>query len=393
MNTAEQQQFVYDLTVSIDYFDTETKLRNNYLLKKEEVVTYEVSKDSVNFNYNLHLITLTGISQTVQTVLNLEDSRLNIKLTENSHPLSDTKFRIQHLHVIDDVDGLKNIQLLLVSEETYKLLHSSKYGKVSTLRTNAVDANITSFELLSQILQEMKSDYGTQLDTYYYDAGAIKNIHPSIRIPENLNDLALFDFIFKEFPPYLLNPYLIFDDFHFGEKVAPYNMIVNNICNLTGSYKLQNVNNIVRYNIGTRNFLGSKPLIDYSDVYNKLGATLMIKNSLQNRIVELKPATESKRSGEIIQLESNLDIATFKNKLYLQKRLADYEATIESYSFDNLNIKDITFMNVYNVTSPANYDHLPVCLKYRFDLGTDNTYSIKTFVDFVRVPTNLLAGS
>lgn len=393
MNTAEQQQFVYDLIVSIDYFDTETKLRGIYTLKKEEVVTYEVSKDSVNYNYNLHLITLTSISQTVQTVLNLEDTRLNIEIKENGTPLFNTKFRIQHLHVIDDIDGLKNIQLLLVSEETYKLLHSNKYGKVSTLRTNAVDANITSFELLSQILQEMKSDYGTQLDTYYYDAGAIRNIHQSIRIPENLNDLDIFDFIFKEFPPYLLNPYIIFDDFHFGENTAPYNMIVNNICNLTGSYNLQNVNNIVRYNIGTKNYIGSKPLIDYADIYNKLGATLMIKNSLQNRIVELKPSAESKRSGEILQLESNLDIATFKNKLYLQKRLADYEATIESYTFEHLNIKDITFMNVYNVTSPAIYDHLPICLKYRFDLGKDNTYSIKTFVDFVRVPTNLLAGS
>lgn len=390
--TDEQRQFEYDLTVSVQYYDTDTRKNEMTNLKENTVVKYEVNKDSVNYNYNLHLLTITNITQLMYTILNLESSRIIIQLSENGTEIFKNTFVIENVSVVDEIESVRNIQLLLTTEEVRKFRKSNKYSKQSLMDTNSADTLIISYELLSKTLQAISSDYGSDLDAHYVDAGAIKQLYESIRIPENLNDFEAFDFIFKEFPPYLLTPYFIFDDFHFGESSTLYNIIVNNICNLAGSYQMKNVKNIIRYNTGTKHYHGNVPLVDYTEIYDELKATLVIKNNNQNKIYELQPAANDYKSDNVKQIETNLDIDVYKSRMYMKKRLADYEATLERYSFDDLNIKDISFMNVYNITS-NDYDHLPVAIEYIFTLNQRNTFDLETYINFVKVPANILASS
>ena len=389
------QQNIYVLDVNILFFDDVSKKEEILPLGASGVVKYEVKKDSTAYNYNIHSLELTGISQTIKVMLEAKNTRLQLILTENSEVISDKVFFIEAVIVMDEIENIYNIQMILNSEISRSFLNESKYSKVSTFDQTAVDVNVTGFQLMSTILGKISSDFGNELDTHYSNSGRINRIFQSLRLPDNLTDYEMFDYIFKEFDPYLLQPYFIMDDMHIVSGAAPYNIIINNICNV-GDYNLQSIKSVRGIANNPVNYIGSTPLLNYQETEDMLSSTLVIKNNNENRIHQLKPISKSTNNNQVLQITSNLGIENLKSRMYLLKRLVSSQSTFETYEYHFANIGDIVFLKTYNISS-ALYDHLPVAIEYLFESNTNinaqrRSLSLKTTVKYAKVPPNLLAG-
>lgn len=386
-------QPIYKLVVSFEYYDITLKRRNILKIDTYSVVVYEISKDSVNFNYNLHLLTLTNITLSMFNNFHLEDVRIIVNIMEDVESISNTSFRINKVHKIDEFEGKHNVQLVMVSEFVYDMINSNKYSKVSTFNTSTIQTYITSYQLISNIFSKISSDNGSKVETNLSNAGEVKNLYDSIRIPENLDDVSMFNWILEEYPPFLLKPYFIIDDFHIVDNnLANVNLFLLNICDINGSYQVEKYKDKNGVQLGMRQHMNSKPLMDYKKVFEELQATLMIKNENENKIYEIKPFVSGERSNKIIQIKSTLGIDAFKSKMYMRKKLAKSEASIETYFYDGLGLRDITFGKVYDVIEPMNFNHLPISLFYAFKKRQDNTFGLETTIDYIQMPGSLLTG-
>jgi len=376
----------YYIKPTIDYYDNELNRRNTFRIETYNILLYEISKDSINYNHNIHLLTLTNMDIRMYTLLQLQDTRLFLEVFENNDLRSSIKFKITNVHLINEEDGLYNIQLLMISEYVFDMLNSNKYSKVSTeLNT------LTSFELVSKIIQQMVSDYGTKMDANYTNAGELKNILSTIRIPSNLNNFEIFNYIFNIYPPYLLSPYLLFDDFNIRKNIQnDFSVILLNICDINGSYPLKNIKNITGVSTGYIEHVDSKPLLNYTEVIEELRATLIIKNENENKVFELKPERLANRSDKIKHITSPLTVESFKQKMVMRKLLTDHESSIETYIYDDINLSDIIFGEVYNLNNSLIYDHLPVSFFYKFIKKQDNSFKLETKIEYLRLPESLL---
>jgi hypothetical protein len=370
-------------------------------LPDRSIMIYEISKDAIENNYNIHLLTLTAISHGVLELLKSDDTRILITVSEDGKTVSNKKFLVSSKEGINswsvpDAEGIVNVQLPLISEEMYIFSHSNKYSSVSTLDSSVVSNPVTSHYLLSQMLQTISSDYGSTFDVNYNSAGEIKNLFESIRIPENLKNFQAFEYVLNEYPPYLLEPYLIFDDFNISEASnTDYTLHLFNLCDIAGNYPLKNIVNIsgMNPNIGYVEFVGSTPFMDYLQVDAELKSTLMIKNENENKIYELKPLIPGQRSNEILQLTSTLGIDAFINKMYIKKRLAETKADIKVYKYDSLGLKDVVFGRVYNIDNLKDYNYFPVSIYYKFIRKNDDGFTMENTVEFLKIPGNLISSN
>jgi len=378
----------YYIKPSIDYYDNELKRRDTFRIDTYNILIYEVSKDSMHYNHNLHLLTLTNMDIRMYTLLQLPDTRLFLDVLENSDIKSSTRFKITNVHLINEEDGLYNIQLSMISDYVFDMLNSNKYASISI---SDVNVQLTSFELISKIIQQMVSDHGTKVDANYTNAGELKNLLSYVRIPDNLNDFEIFNYLFDTYPPYLLAPYLIFDDFNIRQNSkSDFSIILLNICDINGSYPLKNIKSIPGTVTGYVEHLDSKPLLNYNEVFEELQATLIIKNENENKVFELKPAQTSRHSNKIKHINSSLTIESFKQKMIMRKILAEYEASIETYIYDDINLSDIIFGEVYNINNSLIYNYLPVSFFYKFIKKQDNSFKLETKIEFLRLPGSLI---
>ena len=392
MSTDTLVQNIYEISVNIKYFDG---VRDTLMaLAKNQIAKYEINKDATTFNWNQHILTVVNISASDKVIMENDDTLIQVIVSENSQVISDKLFHIDKLVVVKKIDAVYVLSLGITSVVVRKLITESNFGNVSTFDTENTPF-IRSFDLLSKLLGKISSKYGKDLDTHYNNSGIVSTIYPEIRFPEFLPDVELFDYLFENYPSYLLEPYFIIDDFHIIKGAyAPYNIIVSNICNL-GNYNLQNARTIKNLQLEST-YLGSTPITNYQKITDKLAATLIIRNTNENSIREIKPASESKRSGKIMTVESSMDIASIKSKLYLLKRLRDYKASYEVYNYNKIGIRDITFLNTYNISSNV-YDHLVVGIEYTFSQSPNRyaesgAFDLNTIIKFAKVPPNLLAG-
>lgn len=393
INYDKRIQPIYKLKVSLKYYDTTLKRYAISNIADFSIAAYEISKDSINYNYNLHVLTLTNISLLMFNTFHLENVRLIIDVFENGNSISSTIFKITKVHEIDKIDELYNIQLIMISEFVYNMLNSNVYSNVSTFDTSAIKTHSTSYQLLSKIFSKMSSDGGQKVKAHLTNAGEVKKLYDLIRIPENLNDVQIFDWLLKEYPPFFLDPYFIIDDFYIADNnTADINLFLLNICDINGSYQNKKYKDINGTQLGLHYLMTSEPLMDYKKVYEELQATLMIKNANENKIYELKPLLLSNRSNQILQIQSTFGMSDFKTKLYMRKKLAEAEASIETYFYDSIGLRDISFGNIYDIIEVMNFNHLPVSFFYMFKKLNDNSFKLETTVNYIKVPGSLVSG-
>lgn len=393
LSTNNNLQNVYNINVYLQYQD-EKLILNNFNFSTKHIISYGVLKDSVNYNYNLHLLKLTLVDLFVMSLLKNTDNVFHIQLVENSKIISDKNFRIVLVNTLDDVDQLYTVQVLLISELSHKFINTHNYSKISTMGTTDADVSITPFQTFSKILQAINLEE-KDINVYFNDSGSIKQIFQSIRIPETYNNLTLFDYLIDKFPPYILDPYIILDDLYIDPILGTndgksYSLIVNNLCNLS-NYNLQNVQKIVRYIGKNLNFIKKEPLLDTNEMNLVLGSTLIIKNLIENKIFKLEPAIQSLKNGKTKVINSSLDIEMYKRLLQVRKQLTEYPASINTWQYDRINITDISFLKTYNIDDLTVYDNLPLSIDYQFTRNQYNTYSMVTTVQFAKVPSNIIA--
>lgn len=364
-----------------------------YNFSEKQLVLYEVLKDSILRYHNIHLLTITGITNA--DTFNLKNSEviISIIIYYDKIIIHEGEYRIIKSNIVSEVSEMKTSQLWLISTKTYEFLHSSRYGSLTSVDTNSYSSYLTSYQMLSKILQGMASFEGNEFDFFLSDSGEVKNIHKNIRLPETLNDIDIFKFILKYYPPYLLTPYILFDDFFFDntKTTRKYNFHFINMCDTNGSYTIRNKSDIKGFGTYGYKYMGSRELIDYKKVARELKATLILKNVNENKLYELKPLDDLVKSKEIIQLETTLSINDFKSRLYLRKKLVQAEATIETFQLGGIALGDVTFNNVYNMDSDLIFDYLPLSIHYSFELSNSNLFELNTEVEFAKVPGNILA--
>ncbi len=376
------EQNAYDIEIDMEFFDPSSKKLETVRIDHQSISKYEVRKDAMNYNYNLHLLKLNSIINQVYDLMKLKKTRLIVNIIENSKTISKTRFIVLESEKFNTVDNMSNIDLLLMSEMTYDFVHYNRFSSVTK-----DDSYITSYQLMSNIFKEINKKFGSDISTHYNDAGIVSQLHESLRLQDNLKDIEVFDYIFKEFPPYLLNPYFIFDDFHLKAK-SPYNIFIFNLANMGGNYQLKDTKKIQNYERGV-NFIDSKPLIDHTRVDYMLRSTLVLINKHNNTKGILEPADPEFKSPEVITHETSLDVKNFKNKLYLSKKLSDYKSTYEKYMFHRLNIDDIEFGNLYNITTRGVHDHLPLNIEYTFLKNKSDLFDLTIAAEFSKVPTDI----
>lgn len=386
VNQGQREKYILNVSFTFKNIDN----TENFIFNKKQIIRYEVLKDSMLRNHNIHLMTIASVPLNIFQYLKQKETIINITLSDTEKVLHTNTYRIFKNNIVEEMNDVSTIQLWMISLKVESFLESSKYGL--SLDTNSHSLYLTSHQLLLKILQNMSSNEGSDFDYLLTSSGEIKNIYKDIRIPEQLNDLEIFEYIFNNYPPYYISPYFLFDDFYFSNIISKkYNMILTSLIDINGSYIPSNIINIEGLGLNGYKFVTSKPIFNYLDVYQEVQATLMIKNSNENRLFELKPESLGNRSNQVIQLESPLSIENFKKKLYIKKKLADSEATIETYKLGSIKLGSVTFNHVYNIKTSSMYDHIPLSIHYTFILSGENYYDLETEVEFARVPVNILA--
>lgn len=355
-----------------------------------QIIKYEVLKDSRLRNFNIHMLTLARINVSLYNVLETSDVRIALKLSLNSKVIKTQKFKIESINTIDEIDNVFNIQLIMISDYIYSLKKSSKYANL-TASDDSTELS-TAYQFLTKIISNMSIDGGTKISSNYNNAGEIKFLYEHLTVPKSLNDIELFDYLIEQYPPYYIKPYFIIDDFYFDERESvEIKIILNNIIDTNGNYKLVNVKKLASWQTSKLKFLYSEKLFDFTEFKKLIRATIFLRNTNSKKIFRLQP--ENNKSNETINEESNLDIKHYKKKMYFKKLLSKYESSIDSYTFYNADINDYSFTNVYNMSNIKKFDMLPISIYYKFEKnsGSDNLY-MTTNVDFVRSPSNLLTS-
>lgn len=377
------EQKSYNIEIDMEYFNPISKKLETVKIDHQSIAKYEVRKDAINYNYNLHLLKLNSIINQIYDLLMLKKTRLTINIIENSKVISKTRFIVLEADKFNSEDNMSNIDLLLMSEMTYDFVHYNRFSNITK-----DEDYITSYQLMSNIFKEINKKFGSDIQTHYNDSGIVSQLHESLRLQGNLKDIEVFDYIFKEFPPYLLNPYFILDDFHLKAE-SPYNIFIFNLSNVGGNYQLKDTAKIENYDRSVT-FIDSKPMIDNVTVDYMLRSTLVLINKHNNSKGILEPADPEFKSPEVITHETSLDVKNFKNKLYLSKKLSDYKATYEKYIFNRINIDDIAFGNLYNITARGIHDHLPLSIEYTFLKNKSDLFNLTVAAEFSRVPTDMV---
>jgi len=376
---AVKDQKKYNLKIQIEYLDVITKKIEYLDIKAQHIAKYAVTKDSINFNYNLHLLSLNSINNSVLRILKFKDTRIIIDLQEDDISISKKRFIVIETEKSAADDNMMNLDLLITTEMTYDFINFNRFANISK------DADfITSFDLMQKIFKEINKMFGSDISIHYNDSGTVGQLYPSMRLQDDLKDTDIFDFIFKEFPPYLLNPYFLYDDLHFGSK-TPYNIFVFNLSNLGGSYQLKDIAKIPNYDRAS-NFVGKTDLVDHVRIDYKLKSTLILWNKNDNKKGVLTPSDKRVLKPEVITIDTTLDVSNFKKRLYMLKKLSDYKSTTEKYIYNRINIEDISFGNIYNITTKGIYDHLPLTIEYTFIRNKSESFDLDVGVEFAKVP-------
>ncbi len=382
------RQSVYIIDITLHYYNYDNAKFETHNFKYNQLLTYNISKNARFNNFNSHLIKLSAIDEVIKHLFEDKKSYLRIKIFKDKTIVSDKKFLVKKVSVINSSKSLFNLGVTIISDVANDFIINNRFANASILDTNQVNTNDTSFQTLSSIMQKISGDYGDILSTHYNDAGIITQLHESIRIPDTLNDFKIFDYLFKHFPVYLLEPYFILDDLY--NEDSQYSILLINLINIGNNYNLINIGNIKGIRNNSFAFLQSEPLIDYLETKDFLESTIILKNTIENKIYKLTPSVKTEKNKII---ETSLNINTYKSKLDIMSRLLQYGATYERYKFYDIDLGDIDFMNAYNMIDKFEYDHTPLIIEYDFKLNNKNTFDLTTTVEFAKLPKYLLTGN
>ena len=395
-----QAKVEYLISAGIEYYNTSTKESeiSNFTIK--QLQKYDISKDSTKYDYNIHLLNLAAITEIELLGIKDKNNWIIIKLQDKSGQVfSNKRFKMLVVNILQEQEQMYNIQIVMMSELPYIFAHSYKYASTSTLNTSLVTTGITAHELMSTILRRIQTDSATdkKIAAHWNVWGKLNQFYPSIRIPETFTDIELFRYIFKTYPPYIFEPYFIFDDFHIPKikqnvPNAPYNIIVNNLFNITSAYEKISVKSLPRITPSSKLFVSSIPLIDHDNLYKLLRSTIILNNGNVNKVEQIKPVlkSDSDYAGNIVKnIDSTLDAKVYIKQLEAKKILVDKNSSMESYTYKDIDITDISFLSVYNIADNKVYDHLPLTIEYSFLKNQYNSFWVTVHAQYAKVPEKL----
>jgi len=394
MNFEYLDQYDYGIEISINVLDTSTGLYTKIPINRRNVIKYEVAKDASEFNYNIHLLLIASASKQLFDFLKISSSTISILITENGKYISDKIFKIQDISILGQVEMEYNLNIILISELTHKLLNSYKYARLSLDANNLASiSNKKAYELLLYITSNINSELLNNISTFFTDSGISNYVYPIIDLPSDINDLYIFDFMIENYPPYYTKPYIIFDDLLIDDNpnISDYNLLFLNINNISADYQSKNVKYIKRYKY-QYNILSEKELFNFEDFHDHLNSKLVLKNTTTNRIFTIVP-NKMYNKDQIKFIDTMVSPDIYKKQLSYQKNLMLYNSKISTYVFYKTNLNDFQFLNIYNLDEVGEYNHMPISIKYRFiQKDNSNNYDLNTFVKFIKIPPSLVKG-
>lgn len=382
----------YLISAGIEYFDIEKRdtVISNFTLK--QLQKYDISKDSTKYNYNIHMLTIASITEV--ELLNIKNIKnwIVIELREkNGQVFSNKRFKVLVTNILHEQEQMYNVQIVMMSELPYVFAHSHKYSKISTSI-----AGSTSHQVLSTLLQHIQTDSSSEkkIQAHWNDFGKIEQFYSSIRIPETYNDIEMFNYLFRIFPPYIFEPYFIFDDFHIPKNKTnlPYNIIINNLYDIVSAYDQISVKTLPRITPSSKTFISSIPLINHDELYKLLKSTIILNNGINNQVNQIKPiySSDNDEFGNIVKnIDSNLDPDVFIKQLQAKKILVDKNSSMETYTYTNIDITDISFLSAYNMADIKVYDHLPLTIEYSFTKNPVNSFWVTVHAQYAKIPNKL----
>lgn len=390
----------YSIKVKIEILDKKNNVPVMKTLLLKQLEKYDISKDSTKYKYNIHMLDLVSISEIEFLALKDNNNWIHIELRERSGKIySKKRFKMLAIHILKEHSQVYNIQVIMMSELPYVFAHSHEYAKISTLNTQNVFTGITAHQLLSTILQTIQTDSSTdkKIAAHWNDLGKVPQYYPSIRLLDTYSDINLFDYLFENFPPYLFEPYFIFDDLHIPKIIkkgieTPYNIIVNNLYDITSFYDKVSMKSLTRITPQSKTFISSVPLIDKDTFYKTICSTIILTNGAVNKVHKIEPMlqSDSDASGNIVKnINSTLDPDVFVRRIQAKKILVDKNASIESYKYTDIDISDISFLSSYNITDNKVYDHVPLTIEYSFLKNPYSSFWVTVHVQYAKVPDKI----
>jgi len=349
---------------------------------------YEVSKDSINSNHNYHTISFANIPYDILLALQNYSMIVKIDILENDKVLLSNNFVILDAKTTEEYLQAYSIKLTLVTVEVYDLLHSYDFSKKLTKNlNNTYLANMYSF--MTDILELYSERFKEKLVTYAKSDGMNTYLYEGVRIPSDLNNLDIFNYISKEYNIYNLKPYIIFDDFYYSNDTKNLNINNRKFC-LTVS-TLFNLKGMLKQDIGDlRSYLtqtDENVIISKGSFDRMISGTIILENKNQNITYELLPLTKKNDNSTYIEIAE--DIEFFKEKLRIQKQLSDNRAMYRKYHIQNIKLEDIEFWRIYNFNNEYEYDHIPIVINYKFSRFNEG-FVLGCDITTANVPDNII---
>ncbi len=377
---------IYDFKISLVFVKKDNS-EEVIEIKNCVVNEYNVSKDAINRNMNIHNLKISMIDQVQYSIFVQKTALLKIETREDGILVHANNYVIIDVNTTSEIDLVYSINLILLSKGAHELLNSYNTSTKLLKSNNGLTSTAVAIDILNKMTQLTGDRFGNDFQAFQNESCRNNYVYPNIRIPNSVNDLDCFTTIIKEYKPYLLSPYIIFDDFSINNAVKrykKYNLIITNLC-LIKSLPTEDLTEIIKY--GNWNFIGSQAMIDKTDFEETLKSTMIIENKTEDKTMELSPIMTN--SSNITYHEINEDLIYFKRNLEMKKKLVDSGANYATFNLGACRISDISFYNTYNLESLSNdYNNIPVAIDFAFT-REQGGLTLNTQVTFGQILTNL----
>jgi len=374
--------------------DFTSSVFDEYIIDNSIIKTYKISKDTINRNFCIHQLIINDGIFNFQADLITDKKLLVFKMRHKKIKLKISVFDTKNIIIKENSfiiisveeflnDNVNHIKLNMISDIVYDELNNCDISTNILKKNDGVTQMGNAQLMLEYICNEYNIKYTNDINIFINNYCKNTFNYPSIRIPNNINNIEIFDHFLQNYNPYILKPYIIIDDFYFDKNIknTKYNLIVENLCMLKDNFPMS-ANNIR----STLKFVQSSPIFDEQEFKEDIKSILIIENKSYDVTMELRP--KELKSNRIKTKSINEDLDFVIKNMEMKKKMLDDISMYNTYTFDNLNLEDITFNKVYDITAIDKYNDLPVVIDYVFD-NTSGKFNLSGTVTFVNVPNDL----
>ena len=350
----------------------------------QNVYEYIVVKDSTSRNFNVHSLILDVDDDLYSNLMGLRVG-VEIIIRDDQDIIIENILRIQEVNIIETDDELtKTVGLLLFSEVSTELINSNDMvPKIMSDLHHGV-LNATGSDILNSINTHYRQKYnGVKKGMSVFSSDACLNtfLYFNANIPAHTSNMDLLNLPVTENKPYLMVPYIIFDDFHYTaieEEDSSYALHIQNLCGFKNMIN-KDIDEIKAHST----FLSSEPILNISDIRAILNSECVLEDPRSGNISKMKPKNSKKALG-VKYFKMSEDLIYFKDQLKIKQKMMKEGAVFLTFNFLQLNIEDLAFNRKYNISDTDKYNDVPVMVEYIFT-GNGGNFHLSANATFASI--------